>query len=86
MVLQTCMESLQPAEEDLLKKDIALVHQALRAGHLRLTWNNLAIHESCLNIGTKAISVFGSKIEQVHFIRQELTHAVNVVRTGKLLQ
>ena len=78
------VEILEPAEIELLTNEINLVHQALRAGHVRLTWNNLAVQESCLDIGSRSISVFKSKMQQVNLIRKELASSVQAIREGNM--
>lgn len=80
------MESLDQPEIELLRFEIAKVHQALRAGHTRLTWNNLTIQESALDIGKRNIAIFRSKLKQVHLIKNDLLQAVQEVREGKLLE
>jgi dynein heavy chain len=80
------MDSLEIPEVELMKWDTALVHQALRAGHTRLTWNNLSIQESCLQIGRLSICVFKSKIQQVRLIKSELVQAVATIKAGCLMR
>ncbi len=63
-----CIDSLSGAEVGLLSSETQKVTQALSSGHLRLTWNNQAIQESCLDIGQTRISIFNYKIQQASVI------------------
>ena len=65
--------------------EILVVNKALSAGHKRLTWNNLAIQESCLAVGGRSLSIFNNKIQLVHIIRADLTAAIREIADGKLI-
>jgi len=80
-----CVEELDAPEMTLLRKEIERVRKALSAGHLRLTWNNQGVHESCLHIGTKAISIFNYRIQQVHLVKRDIERAIETIKGGKLL-
>ena len=72
-------------EVSLMSGEIEIVTKALSAGHKRLTWNNLAIKESCLSVGGRSLSIFNNKIQLVHIIRADLTAAVKEIAEGKLI-
>ncbi len=81
-----CVDSLEGAEVGLLRGQTELVTRALSSGHLRLTWNNQAIQESCLDIGRVKISVFEYKIQQVHLIKKDIHRAIESVQEGCLIR
>ncbi len=81
-----CVDSLEGAEVALMREEVGRVTQAFSAGHRRLTWNNQAIQESCLDVGTTCISVLDYKIKQVHMVKADVAAAIEHVRHGCLIK
>ncbi len=81
-----CIDSLEKAEILLLRHELQHVTTAFSSGHSRLTWNNQAILESCLNVGQTRISIFNYKMRQIHLIKKDILMAIEKVRKGRLVR
>ncbi len=81
-----CVDSLEPAETQLLQREARNVSNALFAGHSRLTWNHQAIHDTCLTLGRRKIAIFKYKIQQVHIVKESLVSAVEAVRKACIIR
>lgn len=79
-----CSEHLEDAEMELMMEDINYVHQGLRPGHTRLTWNYLGIGEY-LSHCNHCISVLMSRIRQINLIRVQLLDCIERVVDWELL-
>ena len=79
------VDSLDPAEEELMVPELTITQKSLRPGHSRLTWNSMGIKEY-IDEGNQQISALTSKIRQVEILRVQLQDCIDYVAQTKLLK
>lgn len=80
----TAVESLEPAEEELMMTELSETQKSLRPGHSRLTWNSMGIDEF-LAEGNKRISSFSATMRQVEILRVQLQECIDLVSKETVL-
>jgi dynein heavy chain len=79
------IDSLLPAEEELMIPELMVTQTSLNPGHSRLTWNSMGIHEFIAS-GNQHISSLISKIRQVEILRIQLQQIIDYVGSKRLLE
>ena len=82
--LRTAVDSLQPAEEELMMPELLEAQKSLKPGQSRLTWNSMAINEFIFE-GNQQISALTAKIREVEILRVQLQECVDYVASSQLL-
>ena len=80
----SAIDSLNPAEEELMLPELSVTQTSLSPGHLRLTWNSMGIKEF-IQAGNQKISSLISKIRQIEILRLQLQEIIDYVENKKLL-